>query len=139
MIVVVVQRYIIWCSFDQLLTWLIYTNPTTLLLRCPRQYNCCVPRSGVHIHAFAECIEITLNTSSSMYNSRIDFKHEMSGADVTLAPSTDCQIQLTLGFVYNQFHLQNNQYWIEFFFVCSMTTTVETLHSLSVTKCTVKQ
>ena len=63
----------------------IYTpDPTTPLLRCPRQYNCIVPRSGVHIHLFDGCIEITLYIFFD-YNSQIDCKNQMSHADVIVS------------------------------------------------------
>ena len=75
------------------------------LLLCPRQQNCGIPRSGVHIHyhdySVAGCIEITHNTSCSICNSLIDFKNQIARAYINVVPSTEGQIhKMLVGFVY---------------------------------------
>ena len=52
----------------------------TIELRCPE--------SGVHIHSFVECIQITHNKSYLIYNSHLDFKDQMSYLVPSKGPNT---------------------------------------------------
>ena len=69
------------------------TNPTTPLLQCPQSKTAVYRDPGfTSIHILDGYI-MPDNRFSSMHYSHIDFKNQMSHADVIVAPSTEGQIK----------------------------------------------